>query len=132
MVEVTYDGSQRCSALETKNGKRVAVDCPMTKGEEFGPDGLVAAGLGACMLISMAAFAQRHGLDVTGATANVDVALGGRPETRISAIDVTLRVPRTFDPAERVSLERAADSCPIKHSFRPDTRIQTRFEFAAP
>lgn len=77
MVEVTYDGSQRCSALETKNGKRVAVDCPMTKGEEFGPDGLVAAGLGACMLISMASFAQRHGLDVTGATANVDVSLGG-------------------------------------------------------
>ena len=128
-VVVTYDGDQRCTALNTKNGRRVAVDCPMTKGEEFGPDSLVAAGLGACVLISMATFAERHGLDVTGSRVDVDVSLGGKPETRLSAFDVTIRVPRTFTETEQVSLEKAAATCPIKHSFRPDTEITTRIEF---
>ncbi len=129
-VEVTYDGEGQYTAVNTKNGKRVAVDCPMTRGEEFGPDGLLAAGLGACMLISMASFADRHGLDVAGATADVDVSLGGKPQLRISAIDVTVRVPRDFDDADRVRLERAAGTCPIKHSFGSDTEITTHFEFA--
>ena len=128
-VEVTYDGNQQYTALKTKNGRRVAVDCPMTRGQEFGPDSLVAAGLGSCMLIMMTTFAERHGLDITGTRADVDVALGGKPETRISAIDVTIRVPQTFTEGERASLEKAAEACPIKHSFRPDTDISTRFEY---
>ena len=128
-VEVTYSGNQQCMAINTKNAKRVAIDCPATKGGEFGPDSLVAAGLGSCMLISMASFADRHGLDVAGARADVDVSLGGKPDTRISAIDVTVRVPKTFTDEEQANLEKAAAACPIKHSFRPDTEISTRFEF---
>jgi uncharacterized OsmC-like protein len=81
------------------------------------------------MLISMATFAERRGLDVTGARVDVDVSLAGQPEARISAIDVTIHVPRSFAEAERTSLEKAAAACPIKHSFRPDTEIFTRFEF---
>jgi putative redox protein len=130
-VQVTYEGNQRCTALDAKNGRHIEVDCPITKGAEFGPDSLVAAGLGSCMLISMAGFAERHGLDVAGTTVDVDVSLGGAPETRISAIEVTLRVPRSFSPEEQVGLEKAANACPIKHSFRPETEIRTQFEFAA-
>ena len=129
-VEVTYDGNQECTALNTKNGRRVAVDCPMTKGAEFGPDSLVAAGLGACILISMATFAERHGLDVSGSSVGVDVALGGKPDLRISAIAATVRVPHQFSDQERMRLEKAAATCPIKHSFRSDTEVSTRFEFA--
>lgn len=130
-VEVTFEGNESYTALNTKNARRVAVDCPMTRGEEFGPDSLVAAGLGACMLISMRSFADRHGLDVAGARADVDVSLGGQPDTRISEIDVTIRIPGDFEEAERRGLERAAAACPIKHSFGPDTAINTRFEFGA-
>ncbi len=129
VVEVSYTGNQQCVALDTKNGKRVASDCSMTKGEEFGPESLVAAGLGSCMLISMSSYAERHDLDVAGARVDVDTSLGGRPETRISEINVTVRVPKTFTDDEQSSLEKAANACPIKHSFRPDTKISTRFEF---
>ena len=128
-VEVTYAGNKHCLALNTETGKRVAVDCPSKKGEEFGPGGMVGAGLGSCMLISMASFAERHGLDVSGARANVNLSFGGKPDSHISAIEVTVRVPKTFAEEERASLEKAAAACPIKHSFRPDTEISTRFEF---
>ncbi len=128
-VEVTYSGNMQCSALNTQNDKRVAVDCSMTRAQEFGPETLVAAGLGSCMLISMAGFAERHGIDVSGTRADVDAALGGKPEMRITAIDVTVHVPRALTDQQQTSLQMAAEACPIKHSFRPDTAITTRFVF---
>jgi putative redox protein len=128
-VEVSYTGNQQCMALDTKNGKRVASDCSLTRGKEFGPESLVAAGLGSCMLISMSSFAERHGLNVNGARVDIDASLGGKPDMRISKIDVTVRVPKAFSEEEQALLEKAADACPIKHSFGPDTVISTHFEF---
>ena len=101
----------------------------MSKGEEFGPEGLVAAGLASCMLISMASFAERHGLDVAGARAEVDTAFGGKPDMHIAALDITVRVPGSFTKEQQAGLEKAAEACPIKHSFRADTKISTRFAF---
>lgn len=129
VVEVNYTGNQQCLAIDTKNDRRIMSDCSMTKGDEFGPESLVAAGLGSCMLISMSFFAERHGLDVSGAGVDVDVAIGGKPTMRISTIDITLRVPRSFSESEQASLKAAAEVCPIKHSFGPDTEITTRYEF---
>lgn len=130
-VQVTYDGDQHCTALSSKNGKTVALDCPVTKGEEFSPGSLVAAGLAGCMLISMATFAERHGLDLSGTRVDVDMSMVNKPEVRIGAIKVTVRVPRDLPGTQRTGLEKAAAACPIKHSFRPDTEISTHFEFLA-
>lgn len=80
------------------------------------------------MLISMRPFAERHGLDLSGARADVDITVSGQPQARISAVDMTIHVPGDFDAAERAGLEQAAGTCPIKHSFGPDTRIATSFE----
>ncbi len=130
-VEVTYVGNQQCVAVDKKNGKRLVSDCSMTKGEEFGPESLVAAGLGSCMLLSMSFFADRHELDISDARVAADVALGGTPTMRISTIDITARVPGSFSRQEQAGLEAAAESCPIKHSFGPDTKITTRYEFGS-
>ena len=130
-VQITYDGDQTCTALSIKNGKTVTLDCPMTKGEEFSPGSLVAAGLAGCMLISMATFAERHGFDISGTRVDVDMSMTDKPEARIGAIDVTIRVPKGLPETAQKRLEKAAAACPIKHSFRPDTKISTYFEFSA-
>lgn len=128
-VEVNYTGDQQCMALDTKNGKNVASDCSLTRGKEFGPESLVAAGLGSCMLISMSSFAERHGLDVNGAHVDIDTSLGGKPDMRISKIDITVHVPTDFSEKDQALLKKAANACPIKHSFGPETEISTHFEF---
>lgn len=129
-VQVTYDGDQTCTALSIKNGKTVALDCPMTKGEEFSPGSLVAAGLAGCMLISMATFAEHHGLDISRTRVDVDMSMTGKAGAHIDAIDVTIRVPKGLPETAQKPLQKAAEACPIKHSFRPDTKISTHFEFS--
>ena len=130
-VELTYTGDKRCTVLDAKNAKTLAVDCSMTRGQEFGPEALVSAGVGSCMLISMAGFAERHDLDITGAHADVEATLGGKPQMRITAVDVTVTVPGAFTPEQQAALQRAAEGCPIKHSFRADTAVTSQFVFGA-
>jgi uncharacterized OsmC-like protein len=128
-MEIAYAGNQKCVATRNRDAKRVVVDCPLTRGEELGPGDMVAAGLGSCMLISMAGYAERHGLDVEGAKVDVDVRFGGRPQSRISSIEVRVHVPKAYGEQDRSLLEKAANACPIKHSFGSDTKISTSFEF---
>ena len=129
LMKIAYAGNQKCVATRAKDAKRVMVDCPITKGEELGPGDMIAAGLGSCMLISMAGFADRHGLDVEGSKVDVEVRFGGTPQPRISSIKVTVHVPKAYGEKDRAQLEKAANACPIKHSFGPDTKISTSFEF---
>jgi uncharacterized OsmC-like protein len=83
------------------------------------------------MLISMATFAERHGFDISGTRIDVDMSMAVKPEARIGAIDVTVRMSKNIPETARKSLEKAAAACPIKHSFRPDTMISTDFVFNA-
>lgn len=129
-LQVTYDGAQRCTAVIDPQGRTIASDCPYTgKGEEFSPMNLVGAGLASCMLISMGTLAMRDQLDIAGT--RVDVELSGSAR-RIETIDLTFRMPASFSPVERTKLERAAELCPIEHSFHPDIPISVRYEYPKP
>jgi len=131
-VQLTYDGTQHCTAVQDPNAKTVAIDCPKSgNGEEFYPDNLVGAGLAGCMLLSMGAVAQRDHIDISGTKVDVNVSMADKPDRHIGEIDVTVSMPKAFSPAERQKLEKGAAACPIKHSFRPDTKIVTRFEYPA-
>ena len=126
-LEVSYDGSQHCTAVLEPQGKIVATDCPYTgKGEEFSPMNLVGTGLAGCMLISMGTLAMRDQLDISGA--RVQVELAGSVK-RIETIDLTFTMPRNFSEVERIKLQRAAESCPIEHSFHPDIPITIRYDY---
>ena len=126
-LHITYDGSQHCTAVLEPLGKIVATDCPYTgKGEEYSPMNLVGTGLAGCMLISMGTLAMRDELDISGT--RVDVELAGS-EKRIETIDLTFTMPRYFSKVERIKLQRAAELCPIEHSFHPDIPISVRYDY---
>ena len=129
-LQVTYDGSQHCTAVLEPQRKTVSTDCPYTsKGEEFSPMNLVGTGLAGCMLISMGTLAMRDQLDISGT--RVDVELTGS-EKRIEAIELRFNMPREFSKVERLKLERAAESCPIGHSFQPDITISVHYAYPNP
>ncbi len=129
-VHTTYDKFQHCVALREPHGNTVAMDCPHTgKGVEFSPGNLVEAALGGCVLISMGTYALRHSLDLSGARVDVKIESTDTPRMRFKSIGVAVTMPPGLEKKNRVALERAADSCPIKHSFAIDIPVEVQFRW---
>jgi uncharacterized OsmC-like protein len=130
-LEVTYDGVQHCTAYQAAIRKSVSSDgCTATggKGEELSPGELVGTGLASCMLFTMGMLALRDELDIQGTRVEVDVSTR-EDMARIERIELAFHMPREFSDVDRLKLERAAGTCPIKHSFHPDIQVATRFEY---
>ena len=130
-VSLTYDGNQHATSLQTERenarGKTVATDCPYTgKGEEFSPLELTGTGVAGCCLISMGTLAMRREIDISGTRLDIELSWTEKMD-RIGTINLTFNMARNYSDKERMMLERAADACPIKHSFHPDTKINTKF-----
>ena len=129
-VQTTYNAAQHCAALKISRAKTVSMDCPYTgKGEEFSPTNLVEAALGGCMLLSMGTLAMRHQIDITGTRIEVNISSTDKPVMRFKAIDIVVMMPTNFTAADRTKLERAAEGCPIKHSFAPDIPITVTYNY---
>jgi len=127
-VYSTYDALQHCTAFKESRRKTVAMDCPYTgRGEEFSPTNLVEAALGGCMLIAMGTLAMRHAIDLTGTRIDVNVTATDKPIMRFQSIDVRVSIPAGLSKTDRTRLERAAEGCPIKHSFASDIPLNVTY-----
>ena len=129
-VQTTYDSLQHCTALKESRAKTVSMDCPYTgRGEEFSPTNLVEAALGGCMLIAMGTIAMRHELDLSGARIDVSISATDKPVMRFSEVDIEVNMPAGLSERQRAVLERAAEGCPIKHSFGSDIPIRVTYTY---
>lgn len=106
------------------------MDCPYTgKGEELSPGELLEAALAGCMLISMGPTAERNGIDLRGITISVDLASTPPPKIVYSGIKVDVNMPKGLSKSQRTKLERAADTYPIKHSFRDEISLSVTYHY---
>src|SRR5690348_3988504 len=99
MVEITatYEGQLHCNAKHGPSGSTLSTDAPkdnMGKGESFSPTDLVATALGTCMLTTMGIVAQRHNLDMTGATVRVEKHMTTSGPRKIARLPVEIRIPK--------------------------------------
>ena len=132
MVTITarYEGELRCTATHGPSGSLIETDAPTDnqgKGERFSPTDLLATALGTCMLTVMGIQARKLGLDMTGATVQVEKRMVAQPVRRIAALDVQITMPQACAPEQQQALEQAAHSCPVHHSLHPDTDVSVRF-----
>src|SRR5215213_4203972 len=98
MVEITvaYEGQLRCVATHAPSKNTLLTDAPldnMGKGESFSPTDLVATALATCVLTTMGIVAQRHNLDMSGATARVTKEMVTTPLRRIGRLALHVHVP---------------------------------------
>jgi len=129
-LRTVYDGGQHCTATDPAKGKAVAMDCPYTgKGEELSPGNLLEAALAGCMMISMGPTATREGIDLTGASITVDLAGTPPPNIAYTAIRIDVNLPAGLSELQRTKLERAADTCPIKHSFKESIEVTVTYRY---
>ena len=121
---------QHCTALKTSRDKIVSMDCPYTgKGEEFSPTNWVEAALGGCILLAMGTLAMRNEIDLTGALIDVDISATDKPIMRFQSIDVQITMPAGLSKTDRIKLQRAAEGCPIKHSFASDIPLNVSYKY---
>ncbi len=129
-VTTSYDAPQHCSAVKHSRDRSVAMDCPYTgKGEEFSPTNLVEAALGGCMLLAMGAMAMRHDIDLSHASIRTSIQATDKPVMRFRSVDVRVSMPSGLSSGQRNMLERAAEGCPIKHSFGADIPLSVTYSY---
>ena len=114
--KVLYEGSLRTRAVHIASGSTIVTDAPTDnngKGEAFSPTDLVATSLASCMLTIMGIIAERDGIDLKGAHAEVEKVMSKNPR-RISKVGIRIHLNgHLINPPDRDRLERAARHCPV-------------------
>jgi putative redox protein len=133
-IKIAYEGQLRCKAVHVPSGQTILTDAPtdnMGKGEFFSPTDLVAAATGTCMLTVMGIAANRHKIDITGATAKVVKEMADAPSRRIGKLTVTINVPKALTHEQKRILEGAAKACPVHKSLHHEINIPLEFKWGA-
>lgn len=129
-ITVSYAGNKKCD-LKHPEGATLRTDAPRDIGGDasaFSPTDLVAAGLASCIVTTMAMWAERNGVDLTGISASVEKHMSATPR-RIGRVPVTVRVPATVATDMRARLEAVGNGCPVKASLHPDVEATVTYQY---
>jgi putative redox protein len=129
-VEVTAEGDGELHSVLTHgpSGTRLSTDAPKDNGGEgssFSPTDLVASGLLACMLTTMALVARREHIPWGPAKGRVEKHMNASPR-RIGLLVVELWLPPGLTAEQRTRMQHAAETCPVHRSLHPEVKISVR------
>lgn len=133
-VNIQYEGDLHCRAVHGPSGMKLITDAPLDnggRGEAFSPTDLVGTALGTCMLTIMGLFAKNNNMDIEGTKVRVVKDMVADPVRRIGSLAVTFTLPEgcRLSDSDKQKLQNAAETCPVKKSLHPDTKISVKFEF---
>jgi putative redox protein len=131
-IDVTYRGGLRCEAVHGPSGQTLLTDAPTDnhgKGESFSPTDLTAAALGTCIATVMGIVAERDKVDLSGMRITVVKEMATAPTRRIGKLLTRVSMPRPLSEQQRAKLERAAHTCPVHQSLRPEIEVPIQFVY---
>ena len=131
MVQITieYRGDLHCKATHGPSGSTLVTDTPADSqggAGNFSPTDLVATALGTCILTVMGTKAVAMGVDLSGATAEIEKEMASNPR-RIGRLATTVRVPQDLSVRDRTVLERTAFTCPVHKSLSSEVETPIAF-----
>ncbi len=118
-IQAVYQGDKHTRITHGPSHSVIETDAPKDnngRGETFSPTDLVAAALGSCLLTVMAISAEKDGLDMRGATAEVTKEMAANPR-RVARLNVEIRMPSKIGKKDRDKLETIARTCPVAKSL---------------
>lgn len=131
-MSIVYQGQLHCELTHEPSQSKIETDAPKDnqgKGERFSPTDLVGAALGSCILTTIAIVAERDGISIEGATAQVEKEMIAKPR-RIGSLTVSVRLPAALTANQRRKLEETAHHCPVHKSIHPDVQMPITFTYA--
>jgi putative redox protein len=129
-IEAVYSGNKKC-ALTHPEGATLKTDAPKDIGGDataFSPTDLVASALASCILTTIGMFAERRGLDLTGARAHVGKEMNLSPR-RIGRLPVLVTLPASIPDELRPALEKVGHTCPVHASLHPDIDAPIKYRY---
>ena len=132
-VDVVYQGDLRCKATHEPSADDIYTDAPVDnlgKGEAFSPTDLVGTAMATCMLTIMGIAAQKHDIDIRGASATVVKDMIADPRRRIKSLPVVITLAVPVSDKEKKILDAAARSCPVFESLDDRVEKSVRFVWA--
>ena len=120
-----YLGNLCCELTHNPSGVKINVD---GHGKGFSPVDLTAASLGACMMAMMAYTAESKGINLEGMSIEVDKVMADAPR-RIGEINITVNFTQSYDDKEKILLQRAAETCPVKKTLSSECQINVVMNF---
>jgi putative redox protein len=132
-ISVRYAGNKKCD-LKHPEGATLRTDAPKDIGGDatgFSPTDLMAAALASCILTTMAMYAERHEMDLTGMTATVEKHMTQPPAPRrVARLPVIVTIPASSVPADmRERLERIGHTCPVHASLHADIDAPIEYRY---
>ena len=129
-MQTVYSGGLHCELIHEPSSSMIETDAPndnLGKGERFSPTDLVGAALSSCILTTMAIVAEREGISLVGAKAEVVKEMVVTPSRRIGSLHVKVQMPATVPKEAWEKLKQAAYNCPVKKSIHPDIQAEISF-----
>jgi len=133
MVKMTavYTGHKHCQAKHEPSGSILETDAPKDnqgRGEKFSPTDLIATSLGTCILTTIAIFAEKDGVNVTGARMTVEKEMTPPPR-KIASLKTIIEMPSAIPEDYREKIRGFAENCPVKKSLHPDVQVPVEIRY---
>lgn len=124
-ISGNYLGNLCSEFTHNSSGVKLSVD---GKGNGFSPIDLAATSVGACMFAMMGYTAESKGINLEGMTIGIDWKMVDAPR-RIGEINIVVNFTQSYSEKERVLLEKAAETCPVKKTLSSDCKINITMNF---
>ena len=132
--KVIYTGALRTEAEHLRSGTKIVTDAPVDNqglGAAFSPTDLVATALASCMLTIMGIKARDHGINMDGASAEVNKIMSSAPR-RIARVEIAIQMPhKAYSEEEKEVLTEAAKGCPVCRSLSSELEVDLSFHWAS-
>lgn len=124
-MSVQYSGQLHCEITHGPSQTKIQTDAPkdnMGRGESFSPTDLVGAALASCILTTIAIVAERDGVSIAGASAEIEKHMVAHPR-RIGELPVRVHLPASIPEDYRAKIHATAHACPVGKSLHPDVKV---------
>lgn len=135
-IDISYDGTLRCSATHEPSHSRLVTDAPRDnhgQGQSFSPTDLLATALGTCMATTMAIAARRDDWDLSGLRVVVQKVMSTSKPRKVAQLVTHLSLPaataQKLNAEARAELEHTARNCPVALSLAASVEVPLTFDW---
>ncbi|HKK88223.1 MAG TPA: OsmC family protein [Saprospiraceae bacterium] len=125
-ISLEYQGQLSCHLVHEQSGTDWTTDAPVDNqglGRSFSPTDALAASLGSCYMTIMGIAAQKHKIDIEGASMTIGKYMRNDPR-RVHKVRIRLTMPdKNYSEKQKAILINAGRSCPVSRSLHPEMII---------